>query len=142
MTNKSDRYHAFRCLTSDGKFECAYCGCDVWSELEIDHVNGNGKQHREECGLGRYYTIYDWINEGYRITSGETQHPIVTDYIVKNGVAYTRSRWVRTEYILQNTVQTMQHTQRGDAGCRLPHAVPRTHRQTCQFMVQCHIQHT
>lgn len=37
--------------------KCAYCGST--EDLQIDHIEGNGKAHREELGDGA--TIYYWI---------------------------------------------------------------------------------
>jgi hypothetical protein len=31
--------------------ECSYCGDDCLARLQIDHMDGNGKAHREETGL-------------------------------------------------------------------------------------------
>lgn len=53
--------------------KCACCGESKHPFLSIDHINGGGKRHREEIGLGSGGVLfYQWLKdngfpEGYRI---------------------------------------------------------------------------
>lgn len=54
-----------------GKFECSCCGYNKVPLLQIDHINGDGKQHRESLG-GDNYAVWQWIidnnyPEGFQI---------------------------------------------------------------------------
>lgn len=39
---------------------CVFCGCDQFEYLNIDHIGGGGKAHREEIA-SRYRGIYDFL---------------------------------------------------------------------------------
>ena len=45
---------------SNGENKCACCGLTDVRNLTIDHINGNGKKHREETGGGGIY-LYKWL---------------------------------------------------------------------------------
>jgi hypothetical protein len=68
---------------------CAFCECDQFEFLTIDHINGDGKAHREEIG-SRYRGIYDFLfrtefrPDLYRILCANC-HLALTKYGVEPG---------------------------------------------------------
>ena len=61
----------------DGKMKCVLCGFDVSDALTIDHINGNGRKHRQETGGGGMKT-YLWLKrnnypEGFRTLCANCQ---------------------------------------------------------------------
>ncbi len=56
-----------------GGYCCACCGETNTEFLTIDHIEGNGKKHREEVGSGgRGFVLYRWLKrhkfpKGFRI---------------------------------------------------------------------------
>ena len=57
---------------SDGEPECAICNIRDIRVLTIDHINGNGSQHRKELKIVGGVKFYHWLRrngypEGYRI---------------------------------------------------------------------------
>ena len=53
-------------LYGDGKCACVICGEDRIECLSIDHINGNGKRHRDSIGLGSGGNFYLWLRtQGY-----------------------------------------------------------------------------
>lgn len=69
--------------------KCAFCPCDQFEFLTIDHINGDGKAHREEIG-SRYRGIYDYLYRTefrpdlYRILCANC-HLALTKYGVEPG---------------------------------------------------------
>lgn len=58
----------------DGEIQCKSCNEQDIDILSIDHINGNGAEHRREIGLGRKcgYHFYRWLNrnnfpEGFQV---------------------------------------------------------------------------
>jgi hypothetical protein len=45
----------------DGKAACVRCGFDNVSALSIDHINGDGWEHRHN--LGTKYSLYSWLKK-------------------------------------------------------------------------------
>ena len=39
---------------SDGTMQCAHCGESRFPVLDLDHTNGDGKEHRPIKGMGQY----------------------------------------------------------------------------------------
>ena len=55
----------------DGKCACVLCGFDDIRALSIDHINGNGTQHRKAEGISGGRQFYVWLKknslpEGYQ----------------------------------------------------------------------------
>lgn len=44
-----------------GKLACAHCGFSDIRALSIDHIDGRGKQHRQNLGISRSLTFYRWL---------------------------------------------------------------------------------
>ena len=44
----------------NGKLACVKCGYQDIRALSIDHINGDGKEHREQVGGGGF-TMYAWL---------------------------------------------------------------------------------
>jgi hypothetical protein len=119
---------------SGGEPKCECCGEDRLEFLCIDHVNGNGKQHRRELGHKR---IVDWLEmngfpEGFRVlchncnlshgfygycphVKGEKLRRIVEDYRAdppgrgsKHGMSKLTEAQVREIKIKLNSGSTLQ----------------------------------
>jgi len=56
---------------SHGTMKCVCCGESIPALLTIDHINGNGRKHRESLGAGNGLHFYQWLNkhhpEGFRV---------------------------------------------------------------------------
>ena len=55
-----------------GSSRCACCGETEFLFLQIDHVNGNGNEHRRETGRDGGQGFYEWLKshkfpEGYQV---------------------------------------------------------------------------
>jgi hypothetical protein len=56
----------------NGKCACVKCGYDKSiAALSIDHINGNGAEHRRGLGIGSSWSFYGWLKknnfpEGYQ----------------------------------------------------------------------------
>jgi len=46
-----------------GKLACVKCGFDDIRALSIDHIKGNGGQHRKEKGVGGGVWFYRWLEK-------------------------------------------------------------------------------
>uniref|UniRef100_A0A6M3JU55 HNH endonuclease n=1 Tax=viral metagenome TaxID=1070528 RepID=A0A6M3JU55_9ZZZZ len=55
-------WHELKCrvIKSYGG-KCSCCGENIKEFLTIDHVNGNGKEHRNTIGRG--YKLYKWLEK-------------------------------------------------------------------------------
>jgi len=53
------RYTVISAYTK-GKMCCMHCGSPIYEVLEVDHIDNNGTQHREEVG-GTGTIMYRWI---------------------------------------------------------------------------------
>jgi len=47
----------------NGKCVCVMCGYDNIGALSIDHINGNGCEHRREIGKGGGINFYKWLKD-------------------------------------------------------------------------------
>ena len=72
----SNRNHERKALLvahySNSTNRCACCGESDVRFLTIDHINGNGSQHRKSSGCGTGATFYNWLikagmPEGYQV---------------------------------------------------------------------------
>jgi len=48
---------------SKGTSQCARCGINDIDVLCIDHINGNGNEHRRSIGITSGYSFYQWLNQ-------------------------------------------------------------------------------
>jgi len=49
-----------------GEYSCVRCGFTDIHALSIDHINGDGAQHRKSLGMGSGSGFYQWLkNQGY-----------------------------------------------------------------------------
>ena len=48
---------------SDEACQCARCGMSDIDVLCIDHINGNGNEHRRSIGRTSGYGFYQWLNK-------------------------------------------------------------------------------
>lgn len=56
----------------NGKLACVKCGFDDIKALTIDHIDGNGANHRRAIGVGAGNSFYRWLKEnnfpeGYQV---------------------------------------------------------------------------
>ncbi|WP_428323671.1 hypothetical protein [Nitrosopumilus sp.] len=59
---------------SDGTMKCKCCEESLFEGLTIDHINGDGKKHRE-TGCGHGQALYQWLvkndyPEGFQVLCG------------------------------------------------------------------------
>lgn len=50
----------------NGQCACVRCGLNDIRALSIDHINGNGRKHRQELNIAAGYKFYFWLRkQGY-----------------------------------------------------------------------------
>lgn len=59
--NQKDNRRELLEYYSNGFLRCACCYDEKYNELQLDHINGDGKQHRKELGGNSFNVLYSWV---------------------------------------------------------------------------------